>query len=137
FGEEPQEEHKEQFNIEEITKIANNLLLNDVKTKELAIQSIRVINIINITNEREPIGINLLEEHGHEFPDSPTPDDFEQIIINYEIANGIEPNPNSSSYSNLVDNEINNLRNENPWYLWPFRIIFWVVIIYGVYWFFS
>jgi len=137
FREDPQPQHVEKFDMDEIVDIARNLISKHPGTREIAVQSVRVMNAIRGSKGEDHFGMDLLEEFGHELPDSPNPESYEKMIEEYEIANGVESSSKSETYSSKVNDEMQNLREEKPWYLWPFRILFWAAIFYGAYWIFT
>lgn len=134
FGEEPQENHAEQFRMDEISKAARALVMRDSTIKVLAVQTVRVMNVIRVNHDQDIIGQSLLKEFGSDFPNAPSPDTFEQLVSEYEVANGVEHRLIPNNHSSLVNDEIQALRQEKPWYLWPFRFLFWAALIYLVYW---
>ncbi len=137
FGEEPKQEHLDAFGYDSIVSSAQALLGRDPETRELYIQSLRVVNVIRINHGQEMVCMELLTKYGKSFPDTPSPDDFERLVSAYEKKHDVEHRLIPSNYSEVVDREIEALRQENPWYLWPSRILFWVVVGLFIYWLVS
>ena len=80
FGKVPDPEHLEMFGSEKVESEATKLIENNVKLKELVVQSLRVLAAVDPDNFD---GLALLGEYGSEFPAAPDPDSFPEVIKNF------------------------------------------------------
>ncbi len=90
FGKSPKPDHIELFGEDKIRKAARTAVESGHDIKALVVQSLRVTNVIRIRHELEPLRMDVLKEFGKEFPDAPTPDNFEVLVTEFEEAHGIE-----------------------------------------------
>ncbi|MCP5306785.1 MAG: hypothetical protein H6953_15175 [Chromatiaceae bacterium] len=80
FGRSMDEIHIAQFGIDEIEAAGNELIRSDSGIRKLVVQSLRVISTISIAAGKEAVGSNILSVYGGEYPESPDPGTFSDIV---------------------------------------------------------
>lgn len=99
-GKEIQEIQLSEFDEEEITRKAVELIKGNHHLQELSVQSIRVLLAIHHGVGREVRVHEILEQFGNSFPNSPTPESFKSLIIEKEnrlLGAKSESNENTSN----------------------------------------
>ena len=81
LGREAVQMHLDKFDIEEIESIGQQLIEENQNLKELVVQSMRVYLVLYHEGLMDiPIEMGIIEEYGHEFPDSPSPGSYESLL---------------------------------------------------------
>ena len=80
FGRTPGQDHIDQFTLEKIEYIGNELIKNSESIRELVIQSLRVISAVSVAVGKEEVGMEILSTYGKNYPQSPDPENFTQLV---------------------------------------------------------
>jgi len=81
LGREAVQMHLDEFDIEEIESIGYQLIDKNQNLKELVVQSMRVYLILFTEGVMDiPIGMDIIEKYGSEFPDAPSPSSYEALL---------------------------------------------------------
>jgi len=89
FGKSADQKHVEQFKLEKIKSTGNQLIKGNKFIRELIVQSLRVLSTVSSTIGKEAVGMDILSVYGKEFPDSPTPESYAELIG--EAIQGMSP----------------------------------------------
>lgn len=94
FGKSANQRHIEQFTLEKIESTGNQLIKDNKSIRELVVQSLRVVSTVSVAAGKEAVGMNILSVYGREFPQSPDPGSYAELV--HKSIKGMSPSVQQS-----------------------------------------